>query len=228
MVYMNTGSILVYGGNIKDRLKKIDELVSQLDKNLLKEVHPDKINVSGVTKKKSIGISQIRALITFMSTKPYSSKYKVAIVNPADKMTPQAQNALLKILEEPPFYGVLILSSKSEQFLLPTLISRCRKIKPDTKEDAFFEGQGDIVTFKTILNYNVGEKLKLAEILAKKEEGLLVSMFEYWIREERYAMTQDHRYEKHKNVELLLSFLDDIENTNVNTRLALENLFLKI
>jgi len=218
----------VCGGDTKDRLKKIDKLVSQLDENLLKKEHPDKISVFAPNKKKSIGISQIRALITFMSTKPYSSKYKVAIINPADKMTPQAQNALLKILEEPPFYAVLILSSKSEQYLLPTLLSRCRKIKPDTKEDAFFEDQKDIVTFKTVINYNVGEKLKLAEILAKKEEGLLVSMFEYWIREERYAMTHNHRYEKHKNIELLLSFLDDIENTNVNTRLALENLFLKV
>ena len=225
---MNTGSILVYGGNAKDRLKKIDELVSQLDENLLKTAHPDKIIVLAQNKKKSIGISQIRSLISFMSLKPYSSKYKVAIISPAEKMTPQAQNALLKILEEPPFYAVLVLSSKSEQSLLPTLISRCRKIKPDTKKDDFFEGHEEIVTFKTILSYNVGEKLKLAEILAKKEGGFLINLLVYWIQEERYAMTHNHKFDKHKNIELILSLLKDLENTNVNKRLALENLFLKI
>jgi len=225
---MNTGSILVYGGNAKERQQKIDDVISQLDENLLKKGHPDRVDISFADKKKSISINQIRSLIGFMSTKPYSSKYKIAVIKPAGKMTIQAQSALLKILEEPPFYAVIILSAKSEQSLLATLISRCRIIKPEAKEKNFFEGHENMTSFSTVLDYSVGERLKLAESLAKKEKVFVISLLEYWIREERYEMTHNQKFTKHKNIELLLSFLRDVEGTNVNTRLALENLFFKV
>ena len=56
---------------------------------------------------------------------PYSSPYKIYIMNEAEKMTPQAQNAILKTLEEPPEYAVIMLLTSNVNGLLPTILSRC-------------------------------------------------------------------------------------------------------
>ena len=57
--------------------------------------------------------------------KPYSSPYKIYIINEGEKMTVQAQNALLKTLEEPPAYGVILILATNVEALLPTIVSRC-------------------------------------------------------------------------------------------------------
>ena len=57
--------------------------------------------------------------------KPYSSKYKIYIVDEAEKMNEQAQNALLKTIEEPPEYGIIMLLTNNLEAMLPTILSRC-------------------------------------------------------------------------------------------------------
>ena len=57
--------------------------------------------------------------------KPYSSKYKIYIVDEAEKMNVQAQNALLKTIEEPPAYGIILLLTTNADSFLPTILSRC-------------------------------------------------------------------------------------------------------
>ena len=57
--------------------------------------------------------------------KPYSSKYKIYIVDEAEKMNIQAQNALLKTIEEPPAYAVILLLTTNADAFLPTILSRC-------------------------------------------------------------------------------------------------------
>ena len=87
----------------------------------------------------SIKIEQIRFLIEKISEKPISSEHKVYIVNDSDKMTIEAQNSLLKTLEEPPEYAVLILITSNESKLLNTIKSRCTKIFFNKIEDAQME-----------------------------------------------------------------------------------------
>ncbi len=60
-----------------------------------------------------------------VAIKPYSGPYKIYIINEAEKMTPQAQNAILKTLEEPPEYAVILLLTTNVNSLLPTILSRC-------------------------------------------------------------------------------------------------------
>lgn len=74
----------------------------------------------------SIGVDDVREQINNdIVIKPYSSKYKIYIIDEAEKMTPQAQNALLKTIEEPPAYGILIFLTNNLEVLLPTIRSRC-------------------------------------------------------------------------------------------------------
>lgn len=86
---------------------------------------PDIIRVNH-EKPGTISVDDIRTQINNdVAIKPYSSPYKVYILNEAEKMTPQAQNALLKTLEEPPEYAVLLLLTGNVNALLPTILSRC-------------------------------------------------------------------------------------------------------
>ena len=136
---------------------------------------PDIIHVSH-EKPGSIGVDDVRVQINNdMVIKPYSSKWKIYICNEAEKMTPQAQNALLKTLEEPPAYGIIILLTTSMEALLPTIQSRCitLNMKPvnDAQMRAYLTGELGMTSDKADLciafaRGNVGK----AKLLACSEE----------------------------------------------------------
>lgn len=94
-------------------------------KQALSANHPDIIRIMH-EKPNAIGIDDIREqLTTNVQIKPYSGPYKIYIINEGEKMTPAAQNALLKTLEEPPAYAVILLLVTTIDALLPTIQSRC-------------------------------------------------------------------------------------------------------
>lgn len=86
--------------------------------------HPD---IKHVTHEKaSISVDDIRSqLNNDIQIKPYSSRYKVYIIDEAEKLTEQAQNALLKTIEEPPEYAVILLLTNNSNLFLETILSRC-------------------------------------------------------------------------------------------------------
>lgn len=105
-------------------------------KQTLSKNQPDIIYVSH-EKPNTISVDDIRAQINNdVAIKPYSSKYKVYIINEAEKMTTQAQNAILKTLEEPPAYAVIILLVSNVNTLLPTILSRCVVLNMKPVRDA--------------------------------------------------------------------------------------------
>ena len=87
--------------------------------------HPDIITVAPEDKKKNIAVAQIRDIRQKAFVKPHISSKRAFIIDKAETMNDQAQNALLKILEEPPESVVFILITESGAALLPTVISRC-------------------------------------------------------------------------------------------------------
>ncbi len=94
-------------------------------KQALSKNQPDIIYLTH-EKPNTISVEDIRLQVNNdVAIKPYSSKYKVYIINEAEKMTVQAQNAILKTLEEPPAYVVILLLVSNLQTLLPTILSRC-------------------------------------------------------------------------------------------------------
>ncbi len=87
-------------------------------------------------KTKSISVDEIRTMLNNdIVIKPYSSKYKIYIVDHAEKMNVQAQNALLKTIEEPPAYGVILLLTSNADAFLPTIRSRCILLNIKTVEE---------------------------------------------------------------------------------------------
>ena len=83
------------------------------------------VEPTGQGQRPAIPVDDIRRIVDWFSTRPLYSPRKVCIIAQADHMTEQAQNALLKTLEEPPSYGVAILTASNPGMLLETVRSRC-------------------------------------------------------------------------------------------------------
>ena len=138
-------------------------------KKLLSGNHPD---VFFVEKSKSaVSIDDIRTQIKDnIFIKPYESPYKIFIISEAEKMRAEAQNALLKTLEEPPAYVVIILLCSSKEMMLPTILSRCvnLELRPveGTKIKKYLMEEQHLVDYQSDIcvahaQGNVGKAIKL-------------------------------------------------------------------
>lgn len=106
--------------------------------------NPDIIIIDRLEGQRSISVDEIREkLIDDISIKPYAGKYKIYIVVGAEHMTVEAQNAILKTLEEPPEYALILLLTNTEKLILPTIISRCEVVNippmPQELVEKYFE-----------------------------------------------------------------------------------------
>lgn len=91
--------------------------------------HPDVHWIQAQKQSGKISIDEIRAMQKEVSLKAYEGRFKIFIIQDAQRITEQAANSLLKTLEEPPPLSLLILISTNMSGLLPTIISRCQIIK---------------------------------------------------------------------------------------------------
>lgn len=91
--------------------------------------HPDVTVQERTAGKTGIGVGEVREQIAATAYRPYEGRYRVWIIAEAELLTEEAQNALLKTLEEPPASMVMVLVSSSEAALLPTVSSRCRPVR---------------------------------------------------------------------------------------------------
>lgn len=140
-------------------------------KQVLSGNHPDLIYVKH-EKPNSIGVDDIRDQINdTIMIRPYSSYYKIYIVDEAEKMTVQAQNALLKTIEEPPSYAVILLLTTNPDGFLPTILSRCVQLKlrplPDFVVKSYLtESMGvppsEAELYAAFSRGNLGKAIKLA------------------------------------------------------------------
>lgn len=96
-----------------------------LNQNLL-IIEPEMEEKDGIFKEKEIKIDAIKNLQKEFSLTSFGANYRVAIIRGAQKLNISAQNALLKILEEPPKNTMIILTAEDEKKLLPTIVSRCQ------------------------------------------------------------------------------------------------------
>lgn len=91
--------------------------------------HPDMIVVAPEEPRKAITISQIREIIAITGSRPHEAEFRMVLITDADQMNTQAQNALLKELEEPPQKTFFVLTARDRSGLLPTILSRCRTLR---------------------------------------------------------------------------------------------------
>jgi len=174
--------------------------IAQLSGSTTKYFNPDILFVdSGVSESgQTITIEEIRRVKNFISLSPYAGSYKFIIINDAHLMTAEAQNALLKVLEEPSPSSILILVTANPNSLLSTIISRCQEIKflPHPKRIV-----GDVLT-------NSGLPKSEAEFLSEFSNGR-IGLVKTTIKEKSFGEIKD-------SVEELVRLI----KTDINERLA--------
>jgi DNA polymerase-3 subunit delta' len=108
-------------------LEKSTEACGKCESCKIIDNHPDFQIID--SEKGSIKVDQIRQLGLSIALKPIASERKVYIINNAENMTEEAQNALLKVLEEPPTYATIIIITSNKEKLLKTIKSRCSTLR---------------------------------------------------------------------------------------------------
>lgn len=139
----------------------------------LADIHPDIVTVSRPMddkgrKKREISVDQIRAVIADAHVLPNEAERKVYIIDEADTMNISAQNAALKLLEEPPKGVLFLLCTANAQQLLPTVRSRCAEMKRAGEEAA--EDEETVKLAKAFIKAAAsGDRSKLYAWCAKNE-----------------------------------------------------------
>jgi len=171
---------------------------------------------------KAIGIDKSREIIKFAQNKPLTGDQRLVVVFDANKLTEEAQNALLKTLEEHPSYLDIVLVAKNETDLLGTVLSRCKQLRVDgVKSKKNIKTQKKQKSVEELKKLKIGEVVGFAQKIAKMEKDEIIALLESWaIEEENQGF--------YKSADTLLSSARELEQLNVNARLTLEVCFLTL
>lgn len=208
---------ILVSADLKARAEEIKKLLSESD---ITNPHADLLYFEAESK---LGIEQSRKVKEHLSFKPIQAKGRVVVLENASSLTTDAQNALLKILEEPPQEALIILGVNSEADLLPTVISRCHIIQIQGGEQRVEDSlEQDI---KKLLSSDIPARFEYIEKLQNKEKflGAMIIFF----RQQLFSHEASHPlWLKQFLAELLQA--EEWLNHNVNARGILEYLMLKM
>ncbi len=186
----------------------------------------------------TISVDDIRRQINNdIGIKPYSSPYKIYIIDEAEKMNQQAQNALLKTIEEPPAYAVILLLTTNADAFLPTILSRCitlnLKVVPDAEIKDYLMKVYQVPDYKADIctafaQGNVGKAIQLAgnedfNELKNSALQLIKRIHDIELYEMMEAIKQINEYKLHINdyFDLLMIWYRDVllykATTDVNS-----------
>jgi len=176
----------------------------------------------------SIGIEDVKNMQKKIFLKPIKSKNKAVVLQDAQLLTTEAQNSLLKILEEPPDHTMIILLTDSKEALLPTIISRCKVIELQTESLKLSEKEKEELEnfLENLPKWGTGECLKKAEVLSKDKQQAIewIEKFILFLREK----ILDESYENTETLRKFQSLHTLLKTTNVNTRFAIETTLLQL
>ena len=184
-------------------------------KRVLAGSHPDVHMLEPEHGKRDISVGVMRDMLEQVEIRSFEGGLKFFIIPEADRMNPQAQNALLKTLEEPPEGVVFILVTDKPSTLLPTVVSRCRMVRfhPLTteacakrlRELGFSAEKADV--FAKLSEGCVGQALEMDEANLKERETITDAMFSVHRASDIPEILTRYRDEKDKK-----HFLDMMES----------------
>lgn len=206
-------SYLIVGPNQKLQREETEKIAARL-KIDLKKVSPDIYLIEPT--KQEISIDQIRQLKGHIFQKPVQYSHKFVVITDAHKTTLEAQNALLKILEEPPKHAILVLEAKNKALLLPTIISRTVTVQR-------------LATIKADSNTLISQDLESAlETISQVENP------EEFLDEQIIALTSLLTSEHKQNLNQIIKAIESCAETkemitaNVNATFALTSLVFSL
>lgn len=166
--------------------------------------------------KKSIGIEEVKVINEWIFKRPYFYEYKLAIIKNAEAMTPEAQNSLLKIIEEPPQYAHIFLLTNNHRLLLQTILSRSLVIrKKESLNDEMKEEARLFLESKTL------ERFFQIDRLLKDNDAIKLSTF----IDKLIEMLQ-----KQGSLELIENLIESKKalNMNVNKKLIFDKIAIDL
>ena len=192
------------------------------------QLHPDLILISADAREER-SIDMIRQLKKFLILSPYFGKYKIAIIEAAEKLNAYAQNALLKIFEEAPSTSIIILCAKTIDSIPETISSRGVKLpfwrNGNTLIPSLLADKKIIEIFKKILNEDSKNQYHDIQNLADYKA---VEIFQAWLEFLRNNLLSNPS----KKSELLLKVSQNIyfklNETNINPKFAYDELILNL
>lgn len=199
--------------------------------NFLKENTISLFDVTRITGDTSIGIEEIRDMQKQLYLRPVKGDKKVIILEEAHTLTIEAQNALLKVLEEPPVHAVFFLSTATTDPLLPTILSRCSLVVLEVEKQEFSPEQITSLDedIRLLFSPSIATRLSLAEKVASQKDAVgrwLQDIIIYL----RQTVLDDITANQPTNPTILKNLQEAyrlITTTNTNPRMVLEHFFLE-
>jgi DNA polymerase III delta prime subunit len=219
----HTHAYLLVGGERQEVRHIFESFASKLDISLF-----DRHIVGEESKlgRGSIGIEGVRKLRERLSLKPHSSSHHLVLFSEAQALTVEAQNALLKILEEPPAPTVFFLATFDERLLLPTIASRCQPIRLSWGKGTWQEEGIEVVDrLLAIREQPLKEQFTLAETLAR--DSHLEDILDAWMLALRGQLHTGSQ-KVAADLKAIFKAKEHLQTTQANRRLILENLFLEL
>ena len=191
----------------------------------LKKTHPD---VLYFERSEKLGIGEARKIKNHFSHKPFQAKGKAVVLEDAGILTPEAQNALLKTLEEPPADALIILAASSDAQFLPTILSRCQIINLEGRKYNNYNNYKNYTKdLEALLKADIPERFEYIEKLKDRGEFLkfLIQAFRQQLLQSTHAKSDLARLEIQNFLKELLQ-AEQWAKQNVNIRAILEYLML--
>ncbi|MDO5754859.1 MAG: hypothetical protein Q4P28_01300 [Tissierellia bacterium] len=246
---LSHGTLLI-GENEKEILEDLEEIMKYFlvkDENTAHKLKEDVLSDLYIIEslKGQIKIDEIREIQKFFTTSPLESDYKLCVIKNAQDLRVEAANALLKLLEEPPEYGVFVLTADSEQKVLPTICSRCRILhyyrrkegKDIPEKEQFKKMMESVLQRDLLVLFDSQEYFEEQDIVFESIEYFLRDLLEHYLGGDQYYFPEFiDLYEKygHLRPEIIRRFIQKTEEiqyhrkNHVNERLCMEELLLSI
>lgn len=219
---------LITGGSASDRAQKINELLVAWKIQNVDVIRPETDQEA-----KNLGITVARQFMNRLNLQPLKSPATCGILDQANLLTTEAQNSLLKTLEEPPPQARIILSAANGNSLLPTIISRCQLINLENREveinpeftDKLFQ----------VLDKSRGERLLYVDSIAKDEikpwlsqatAAIRLSLITSYVPVENKKMIPSGNKVKFRQILQSLLEAQKQLQVNVNPKLIIDNVLL--
>lgn len=223
----------------KDKTKRLKHIQTHAKKHAIDAFDITLVEKDATKKNlQSIGIEDIKTVQKKIFLKPLKSTTKLIVIEDAHLLTTEAQNALLKVLEEPPAHTHIILATETKEALLATILSRCQIIELEEEKATLSEETvNEFIDFiETLPTLTIVERLHQAEQLAKdKEKAILwIENLTLILRKKiinKYTLEALDTFDTPDTLETLhklQSLRTILKTTNVNPRFAIEHTLLKI
>lgn len=218
-------STIILSPSIDDRQKAIEEI---LNSEGITFNHPDLLFLSDEEK---LGVEAVKKIKEFLSLKPYSAKGRGVAILSSQKLTLDAQNALLKILEEPPTSAIILLGADSDKNFLPTILSRCQVVSSEFKVQSS-ELEKYYPEIERLINSSLDERFAFIEKLEEKEEFIraLVSYYSNVIARSEVTKQSDLEFSNEQVLGFANKLIDAEKYLSAkgNQRAILEYLMLNL